>query len=716
MPDSQYTFKVILDAADAEATAKLVRQTIERELGKLKAVDVGGIGEATKSMEELKKVASQVGRALTKGIRDQTDKTRQYIQALHDEINQVVRAGASPVQEALDAIGREGTGAIGLIEGATGEASKKMVEYQTKIGTARAQIDKLQEDIAELGAMPYQPLGGGPIKSLLDLFREVESPHRRRQVKQLIQDMERDLKPLREEVSRLQAAAKDEAAPAIDKLTEELAELQARSREVAAAKPIRPEAIGEMGAYLERVRAWEQELSAVNKAILETSRQLEQLKQIQWTGDAEERVSELTRKQREYLQQLERLTPFYRELTAQAGTMEAVRMVDPKAAAALAEMLAKSEAVRRSVTDIKRGITSMERLKDKIELPESAEGSLADLVIAERQLGIDTKLAAEAIVEQQKALRRLVPKLDEARLAAEGLDKVQREAARRAQAAGLRELRAGTKGKPTLEQVQAVSQQVIADVHRMTEEIARSTGQVAAKDEATGIMAWLRRVVGRAQETSEQVVGHSIIPEMVNAINRWLADIGKESPFAGLTLQAETAAERIGTAMRDAVKGMGTEELAGQVNMLKSAVSDIETELQRAMVRTSTASREYRQAWNDYEAEVRRVRGDDPTAMALLAQGKTLKGTGLRGEFKTMQIIDEGVTRLSMKVEERKRFSREEQEHLEELEARRYGLLQLSLAAVTANDPTPRVLKGYLIRLTLKGDKRLQPTTRLRGY
>ena len=679
--EDSYVFTVTIAGADAIKQAKEIRRTIEQELKGATLIDVAGVPEAVKGLEELRKVAAGVGKALTAGFRAESRKLLIDIETLQQQVNAVVRAGAAPVEAALEGLGVMGLDALEMVDAGTTEATQKMARLTNEVRGAQAQIEALQERLAELGARPIIPAGSltGEVRTLSELFHELTGS-RQREVRRMFRDMQQDLGPIADELERQAQAARAEAAPAYEKIKAEAQELATTLNIVLARQT-------ELRRGTQEWRILEEEAQAYRAAIYETEQEMSQLRSIMMGTMASEQTAQLAYEQQRYVAQLAESSTWWKELTRGAGehadVVEYVTQRDREAGHALAEMLAAWERIRKLQTSISRGIGTMQRMGDRIELPPGTEGNLATLVLAEKSLGQSTELATQHIDAQVKSLRSLTTQLQTAADAASGLDRAQREAIRRVQMTAEKEMRAATKTSLglTTEEAGVAIGPILATMNAQIEAIKRGTIRTIEELEEEGQrrspFQWL---VNAAHAARRMLVGESIIPEMVIAINEWLTRIGIEDPFSHLAMDANNAAELIQTGLQTRLKQLTTDQAQAELKELQEELKETARLIESQLVSTSQASKEYKMAWRDYADEVKRVRGDDPQAMALLAQGKALKTTGVRGEFKTLDIIDEGYQAIRTELEERERLSAEETAKLLELEQRYTAMKQVALA------------------------------------
>lgn len=681
MPTDSYTFKVTIAGGDAIKQAREVRRAVEAEFKQVSTVlEVGNIPEAKQQLAELKREARGVGQALTGGFRGAVKRLIDDITALQEQVNAVVRGGAGPVEEALGNLGVMGLDALEMVDAGSTKATQKMARLTNEIRSSQAQIEALQARVAELGARPMIPAGSmtGEVRTLSELFQEMTGS-RMPQVRRLFRDMQKDLAPITTEIEKQAEAMRAEAAPAYEKAKQELEELQEAHRKV-----VEQQRGLERG--IEQWRALEQESKLYRQAIYEVEQEVSKLRSIVMGAAMDEETAKLRYQQEGYLKQLEETTVWWKELTRgageHAGVIDQVAKRDREAGAALAEMIAAWERIRKLQTSISRGIGTMGRMGERVELPPGTEGTLATVVIAQRALGQSTELSTDQIVRQRKELVKLSRALEMAAQAADGMDRVQRRALQRIQMVAERELVQVTKGRGvTTEEAAERMALILARVLEQTEAIKKRTLAELQELEAEGQrrqpFGWIVRA---AQKAKRLVVGESIIPDMVMAINEWLAKIGIQDPFTDLALDAQKAGEIIETGLQQRLKALSTEKAQQELNELQEELKETAQAIQSQLVSTGEASQAYKQAFADYAAEVKRVRGGDPQAMALIAQGKVLKGTGVRGEFKTMEIIDEGYQAIQTQVQERQRFSEEENAKLLALETKHTALTQAALA------------------------------------
>ena len=680
MPADSYTFRVTIAGADAIKQAKEIRKAVRAEFEQVTMIELGNLPEAIVQIKELQAASRAVGTALTAGFRDAVKRLISDITLLQEQVNAVVRAGKAPVQEALKDLGVMGLDALEMVDAGSTKATQKMARLTNEIRGTQARIEALQKRVAELGAMPIVPAGSltGEVRTLDELFKELTSS-RMPQVRRLFRDMQQDLAPMTAEVEKQAEAARAEAAPAYERVKAEVEELKQGLTAVVVEQ-------SKANRATQAYRDLTAEAQLYRQAIYEAEQELATLRSILLGGGLNEAMGSLRQQQDQYLRQLAEATIWWRELTKGAGThadvIDQVTKRDREAGAALAEMIAAWDEIRKLQTSISRGIGTMQRMADKVELPPGTEGTLATLVIAEKALGGSTKLASDEIERQRKELNKLVGSLERASQAAEGMDRVQRKALQRIQMVAERELVGLTKERGiTTEEAAERMAPVLARVLRETEAIKTRTlaqlQELEAEGERRQPFGWLIRAARKAKAL---IVGESIIPDMVTVINEWLAKIGVGEPFTDLAMDANRAAEMIQAGLQTRLKQLNTDQAQAELDELQQELKETARAIESQLVVSSQASQAYKRAFADYAAEVRRVRGEDPAAMALLARGKVLKGTGIRGEFKTMEIIDEGYQAIRTEVEERQRLSQEQMAKLLALETKHTALRQAALA------------------------------------
>lgn len=679
MPADSYTFRVTIAGADAIQEAKKVRTAIAKEFGTITIADVGKLDVAIAKMEKLRLVSRGVGTALTRGFGAQVDKLITQIGSLQQEVNMVVRAGINPVQEALDGMGIAGLEALDMVDTGAKETTQAMAKMTQKIQGAQIEIKQLQERQAKLGDFPIVPQGApGQVMKLSQLWHDM-THQRIKDVRKLARESAAELKPMADAIKAQAEVAKAEAAPAIASLREEIQELTAAQKAMLAEKE-------GLGKWQARYRELIPEIELYKQAIVEASTELSKWQSIAMGTGASEEQAKLNYLEAQHLGQLQEKTVFWKELVQGGG--DYARIIDhiaktsgKKAADRLAEMVQNEQRMKKLSETRSRTIGRMEKLKDVIELPPGTEGSLAMLVVAERSLGESTKTAADHVKYQKTQLLGLARALDTASQAAEGLDRTQREAMKRVQMAAEREMRAATPRGTTTTMAGAAVVPILATMNVQMEAIKRGTLAKLEEIEAEGAQkrpfGWLIRM---AEEARRRLVGGSIIPEMVTSINTWLAKIGIEDPFSELAMEAQIAGERIQTGLQERLRTLSTDQAQQELKDLQEELRETAHVIESQLASTSQASQEYKQAFKSYADEVRRVRGDDPQAMALIAQGKVLAGTGMRGEFKTLDVIDEGYQAIRTTVEERQRFSEEENAKLLALETKYTAMRQAAMA------------------------------------
>ncbi len=728
MADNEFSIRITIDGSTARSDAAQIRRVVETELSKLSAVkidtkaleqiiknmrgqvaitgsvqvtgleqaaagirdlqalsrapfvitgqvDITGLDRAAAQVAQIREAAGGLGRAVAAGLSRQAGALEKHLTDLQSRVTGLVRAG-----EKMD-ISAPLEWAKGLEDALTAD-DKKMYDLVLRMKELNAQADVLRQRFAELGTVRVEPLGGGPVQTLEDLFRGWDRPHVRSQIRRAIRGIEAD-KEILKLGDDLQAAMQEverQAAAAGQQLAVRLIDLQAEMQAMLRRQPpgmalLRPEQM------TEAQRAWQQQYTALEAEYTRVSVELQNVRERNMSEDVIRLRDAIENRRRALEQPLEEEHMFWREWAMQSVD-DVVRELryhgQTLAAESLAEMYAVWERRKAVEEQLKRGRGRLARGAE-VELPAGAAGTMVDFIRAERALEEAAAGATRQLSEQFKVLGRLVKRLDEAALAAQGLSAAQREAFRRMEALAMREIKAGAPltGATTLEQARVVAEDVLTRLTAQQEAIRRVLEDPQIEQAAARPIS---RIQALWQALSVFLIGRSLIPDMVGEINRWLAQIGVESPFQGLVAQSEDAATRIIQHFRQMVAGLDPEQVALQISVLQREIRSLEQQFADLSIRSTQASDKYRREFEEAVEMARQMRGFRAEDEARYAMGYLPIGFGVgagetrfhkagrrRLEGEVGELTDQWYKALNVEMEEVRRFSQEERQRLDSL-------------------------------------------------
>ena len=583
-------------------------------------IDVEGLAAAREQMGGIRQDAGAIGRAIGAGLSGQWENLQGKLEVLQSQITGIVRAGeASKVApDMLEAMPE--------LEAALSSGEKKALDLTLKMGDLNARIKQLNESFAELSRVKVRPLAGGDVRTVGELFKGIAEPYHRGKIKKIVQGIDRELAPLEQRVQEAVDGATDAAARGGEGLRKEIADIEAYLEKMELEKPpISPA----LGAITEEQVKWQEDFDALVQERQRLLTEANSLFEQEMAKGGRALQEELGRRRRELMKPLEEEYTFWEEWSTASveEISHALRSTGQSAAAeSLQEMQAVFDERKRLQTQLKRAFGGMVK-GGEVEMPKGAKGTLVDFISAERALTTQADQAAEALTRQAEAVKKLIKLLDTAALSAQGYGKTQRYALERMEMVGRREMVAATKkGVPLEEAGEAVSSimaELTTQAYQMRQEMAKAfesaEAEEATKKTATGVVRvweWVRDVL----------VGRSIIPDMVQDIERWLATIGQESPFTSVVTDAEGAAEQVLQSFAQLSTALPAEEVAMQVSLLESEIRSLESEFGRMMVKGTEASNRYQQEFQETADLVRQVLGTGPEVESKLAQGMLPKG------------------------------------------------------------------------------------------
>ena len=600
----------------AEAALRLLKEEAGQRILIQGTVDVQGLLRAHDLVHEMREDAGALGRAIATGLGRQWVYLEEKLVDLQSKITGLVHVGQA-AHFAPDLL--EG---MPELEQALSAQDKRTLDLSLRMQELQARITQLNQAFAELGRVKVQPLGGGPLATLSEMFKGLEEPYHRDKIRKAIAGIDAELAPLEKQVSQRMdaaaAAARERAAP----LAEAIAQMQEQMQAQLAKRP--PTLTSIYGAITEEEKAWEQGFSELEQKYMALTQEYDTVRTQAMTGDAEDLKQQMALRRTLLQQPLREEFAFWREWST--GSVEQIsadlRAAGQSAAGqALQEMQAIFEERKRLQTQLKRAFGGMIK-GGEVELPKEAQGTMVDFITAERALEQVAGQTTAILKDQQAAIGGLVRVMDEASLAASGLGKTERYALAQIEAVGRREIRTETRAGIPLEVAAAGVTEVMARLTVEAQKLHAGILQAMEGEEARAAAERTGRgIVGIWEWVRQRLVGRSIIPEMVQEIEVWLASIGQQPVFASLASQGEVAADRLVKAFAEIAAAFPAEQVASQTMMLKQEIRALEAEFERASVRGSEAGERYRLGFEEAANEVRRVLGETAEVQAKLAQG-----------------------------------------------------------------------------------------------
>jgi TP901 family phage tail tape measure protein len=610
---------------ETAAQLQLLRAETQQRFIFLGSVDIHGLKAARQHMAGMREDAGALGRAIASGLGRQWVALEQKLVGLQSQITGLVRAGEA-MQIAPDMLE-----AMPQLEAALSSGEKKTFDLTLRMQELQARIASLNRTYAELGQISIQPLGGGALRTLSQMMKGITEPYHRGKVRKAVKGIQEELAPLERVVGEAMAAARQQAEAQGAGLVQEIAQVKAAMEAHLAARP--PGYTVMLGAWTEEQRAWEAQFKEMEQRFLTLNQELQSTRTAQMTGDAQNLKDQLVMRRRELEGPLREDFIFWKEWSMESvrEIADALRAEGQGAAAdALLQMKAIFEERKRLQTQMKRAFGGMLRGAE-VELPKGAKGTMVDFVTAEKALANAASDATQILLLQQKTLTKLMQAFDQAAMAARGMGEAERYAAQKMAAVAKRQIRVETKAGIPMEQaaagVQAVMAELAVSIQKMQAEMVKAmeTERVAQAAQRQGsavvrVWEWVR----------ERLVGKSIIPEMVHAIELWLASIGQAgNPFAALVEQGGDAAQQIIQGFAEIARTVPAAEIAAEIRIVTDEVRRLEQQFMDLEVRGSQASEAYKRGFTEAAAEVRRVLGATPEVEGRLAQGMLPVGFGV---------------------------------------------------------------------------------------
>lgn len=605
----------------AETALRLLQEQASQRILIQGAVDIQGLSKAQEQMRSMHEDAGALGRSIATGLGRTWVGLEEKLSTLQGQITGLVRVGqASHIAPDL----LEG---MPELEQALSTQDKRTLDLSLRMQELQARITQLNQSFAELGSVKVQPLGGGGLRTLSEMFKGLEEPYHRDKIRKMVQGIDEELAPLERVLSQRMdeaaAAARARAGPLAEAVGQVRAELEAKLAE-------KPGTITSLtGAITEEERAWEAGFAELEQKYMALTQEYDAVRSQALTGDAEDLKNQMALRRSQLTQPLREEFQFWREWST--GSVEQIsadlRASGQSAAAqALQEMQGIFEERKRLQTQFKRAFGGLAK-GGEIELPKEAQGTMVDFITAERSLEQVAGQTTGILESQRTTIQGLVRVMDEAALAAAGLGKTERFALAQMEAVGRREIRAETKAGVPLEDAAA---QVTAIMARLTVEAQKLHAGITAAMEGEQARQAAeksgRGIVGVWEWVRQRLVGHSIIPEMVQEIQVWLASIGQQDAFASVASQGEVAADRLVRAFSQIASAFPADQVAVQIRVLQQEIQALEGQFMEASVRGSEASERYRLGFEEAANEVRRVLGESQEIEGMLAQGMLPEG------------------------------------------------------------------------------------------
>jgi TP901 family phage tail tape measure protein len=605
----------------AETALRLLQEQAAQRILIQGSVDIQGLTRAQEQMRAMHEDAGALGRSIASGLGRTWVGLEEKLSTLQGQITGLVRVGqASHIAPDL----LEG---MPELEQALSNQDKRTLDLSLRMQELQARITQLNQSFAELGSVKVQPLGGGGLRTLSEMFKGLEEPYHVEKIRKIVQGIDAELAPLEKVLSQRMdeaaAAARAKAGPLAEAIGQVRTELEAKLAE-------RPGTITALtGAITDEEKAWEAGFAELEQKYMALTQEYDMVRSQAMTGDAEDLKNQMALRRSQLTQPLREEFQFWREWST--GSVEQIsadlRASGQSAAAqALQEMQGIFEERKRLQTQFKRAFGGLAK-GGEIELPKEAQGTMVDFITAERSLEQVAGQTTGILEGQRTTIQGLVRVMDEAALAASGLGKTERFALAQMEAVGRREIRAETKAGIPLEDAAAQVTEIMA---RLTVEAQKLHAGITAAMEGEQARQAAeksgRGIVGVWEWVRERLVGHSIIPEMVQEIQVWLASIGQQDVFSSVASQGEGAADRLVRAFSQIASAFPAEQVATQIRVLQQEISALEGQFMEASVRGSEASERYRLGFEEAADEVRRVLGESAEIEGKLAQGMLPEG------------------------------------------------------------------------------------------
>ena len=644
-------FEIKVDAKGAkaattmfEAVAKNAPQLEQASaaLVALGKIDAAGLAAADKAMSAILKTAGKVGAELAAGAQGGFDKLQSTLAAVQAQLSGVIKSSGKGAAAGLLDDMPELTEAIN-------SQDKKAFELAEKLRAARIEADAAKTKIAELGQVKVAPVGGGAASTLAELFRGFDSEYVSGKIRKAVKAIDAELAPIQAQIDARMGGAVDALAAERARLEAEIARVGAEfdrlnTMRPGAGVPLFDEGDVVVGDILPPGE-WDAAYAQITAEYDALNKQLDQVRSEAIRGDAAELRDELYYRRRELEKPLEGEFRFWEEWAT--GNIDAVVQMlkasgQTAQAEALSQMAALTDTYKRAQSAGKRAFGGMQETGGTVALPKDATGTLVDFVTAEKALGAAAEATNTPIQTQARLLGNLTKKLQAAA----------------AEAARMAAVEVGVTAAADTP-VAEIAAQVDAAVAQTTAELASPEPVQAAEKQASGILAAFVRLYDR-------LVGHSIIPDMVNEINAWLARI--DPAFFGeqaLVDAAEKTAAEVVDEFAAIAEFVPVEAVGNRLAELQAEIEGFNQEMAATMLRG----------------------GSTPEVEARLAEGYLPQGFGLSGETQYDKALAERQKRemdevgavgettdqwyraLAVGLEVKQRFTQAETQRMEEVMA-----------------------------------------------
>ncbi|HNT74404.1 MAG TPA: phage tail tape measure protein [Anaerolineae bacterium] len=541
---NEFKIKITIDGQDAKVEAGKLRQVIEQSLGHIEIagkVDIVGLEAAGKQMAALRQDAGSLGRAIAQGMSQQWDALEQRLAGIQSHITGIVRVGEKTN------IAGEMLESMPELEAALSANDKKALDLTLKMQDLTARTGELTRSIAELGRVQVQPLSGGQVRTLSELFKGLSETYTQGKITKAVQAIDKELAPLAQQIDAQLVAVSATLEQRRADLNAEIAKTAQAITELEQIKPPMPTVFGVE--LTEEQQAWQAQYEALITQYEAQNQELDAVRSEIIQGDAQQLRDQLLWRRRELEKPLEEEHLFWREWSMDSvkEIADALRATGQGSAAqALEQMEAAFEERKRLQTQIKRAFGGLQQ-GGQAELPEGAQGTLVDFITGERTLGEVANTATGHLEAQTKALSKKVKAFDAARLAGEGFTETERKAVEQLEKAAQRELRGATKAGTPMEETAAAEREILGRLALEVRSVTAAMDQAldAAAEEARASAAAMEQALDAPvaeeaeaeakgllkvwQWVADKLVGHSVIPDMVTAINEWLALVGQDA-------------------------------------------------------------------------------------------------------------------------------------------------------------------------------------------
>lgn len=661
-------FDIKVDAKGARAATTLVEAVaknapqLQQAAGALAAIgkiDAAGLAAANKELAAILKTAGKVGAELAAGAQGGFDKLQSTLAEVQAQLSGVIKSSGKGMAAGLLDDMPELTEALNAQD-------KKAFELAEKLRAARMEADAARAKIAELGQIKVRPVGGGEVSTVAELFRGFESEYVAGKIRKAVKAIDAELAPIEAQIAARMGGAVDALAAERERLEAEIARVGAEfdrlnTMRPGAGVPLFDDGDVVMGDILPPAE-WDAAYAQIAAEYDALNKQLDAVRSEAIRGDAAELRDELYYRRRELEKPLAGEFRFWEEWAT--GNIDAVVQMlkasgQTAQAEALAQMAALTDTYKRAQSAGKRAFGGLQE-GGTVALPKDATGTLVDFVTAEKALGAAAAVTNTPIKTQARLLGNLTTKL---KAAAD-------------EAARLAAVEVGV--TPAAEApVADIAAQVDAAVAGTTAELNSPEPVQAAEKQARGILAAFVRLY-------DQLVGHSIIPDMVNEINAWLARIDPE--FFGeqaLVNAAEKTAAEVVDEFASIAEFVPVEAVGNRLAELQAEIEGFNQEIAATMLRGgSDMDRRAKDLFNASVDEARRLRGYSAEDEGMYAQGMLPRGFGRAGGESAFykgavtsggepieETTDKWYQAMAVGLEAKQRFTKAETARMEEVMA-----------------------------------------------